>query len=87
MDADPLSGGDRFEIKGGGSLAAGSPILKVFMAGTRALVMGELERVHGSKGNGSEQAFPYPQNLWITLWTSQVPEVKKRGHIAYLLPW
>lgn len=30
---------------------------------------------------------PYPQKLWITLWTSQATEVEKLGHIAYLLPW
>jgi len=31
MDADQVSGGDRFEIKGRGSLAALRPVLKALM--------------------------------------------------------
>jgi hypothetical protein len=36
---------------------------------------------------GLNQAFPYPQKLWTTLWTARPAGMKFRGEIAYLLPW
>jgi hypothetical protein len=38
-------------------------------------------------GRESEIAFPYPQKLWITLWTSHLRQRRNPFHIAYLLPW
>jgi hypothetical protein len=46
MDADPVNGGDRFEIKGRGSLAACLPFLKPQTQGEPE----KLHRVHSSKG-------------------------------------
>jgi hypothetical protein len=45
MDADRVNGGDRFGIKGRGSLAAVCPLLKPLMATEQ----GELKRVRSSK--------------------------------------
>jgi hypothetical protein len=33
------------------------------------------------------RAFPYPQNLWTSLWTHDSARLRFRCQIAFLLPW
>jgi hypothetical protein len=42
-------------------------------------------KVHRLHPGGA--AFPYPQKLWTTLWTSLRKGARFRGQIAFLLPW
>src|SRR5262245_29947143 len=75
----PVDGEQVPQLKGRGSLAADRVPLKRFVA--RSDIRGP------AKPTPAESSLPYPQNLWISLWSLVRPEAKFPHQIAYLLPW
>ena len=84
-----LYGGARFRIKGRGSVAACSAVLKPEEQEQCSEGARQHTKVPSSPTNPwsvirRSATNPYPQKLWITLWTAWPPKAEKPGHIAYL---